>query len=206
MMEPMDVRRAGPDDLELVADTLALAFSADPAWTWVFDDPTRCTEQLRSVWGLLLRASVGHGWIWMTAGAGAVTQWVPPGVDELTPEEELAMGRLMDELLGADVWRATALVERFGAARPAGPDHYYLSLFGTRPDARGRGLGMALLADNLARVDAEGMPAYLESTNPVNLDRYRSVGFVDADVLALPDGGPVVTTMWREPRSGPPDR
>ena len=59
---------------------------------------------------------------------------------------------------------------------------------------------MALLADNLARVDADGMPAYLESTNPVNLARYRSVGFVDADRFALPDGGPVVTTMWREPR------
>ena len=47
MMEGMDARRAGPDDLDLVADTLALAFSADPAWTWVFDDPARCTEQLR---------------------------------------------------------------------------------------------------------------------------------------------------------------
>ena len=58
---------------------------------------------------------------------------------------------------------------------------------------------MALLADNLARVDAEGVPAYLESTNPANLDRYRSVGFVDRKTFALPDGGPVVTTMWREP-------
>jgi len=200
MMEGMDARRAGPDDLDLAADTLALAFSADPAWTWVFDDPARCTAQLRSVWGLLLRASVDHGWIWTTPGAGAVTQWVPPGVAELTPDGERAMGRLMDELLGPGVGRATALFERFDAARPRSPDHFYLSLFGTRPEARGQGLGMALLADNLARVDAEGMPVYLESTNPVNLGRYRSVGFVDVDRFALPDGGPVVTTMWREPR------
>ena len=201
MMEGMDARRAGPDDLELVADTLALAFSADPAWTWVFHDPGCCTEQLRSVWSLLLRASVRHAWIWTTPGAGAVTQWVPPGVAELTPAEELAMGRLVDELLGPEVWRATALFERFEAARPKAPEHYYLSLFGTRPEARGQGLGMALLADNLARIDAEGMPAYLESTNPVNLGRYRSVGFVDAGQFALPDGGPQVTTMWREPRT-----
>jgi GNAT superfamily N-acetyltransferase len=106
----------------------------------------------------------------------------------------------MVEFLGDDVWRATALVEQFGAARPDGPDHYYLSLFGTRPEHRGRGLGMALLADNLARVDAEGRPAYLESTNPANLERYRSVGFVDAATIVLPRGGPTVTTMWREPR------
>ena len=35
----MDARIAGPDDLAHVADTLALAFDADPAWSWVFDDP-----------------------------------------------------------------------------------------------------------------------------------------------------------------------
>ena len=58
---------------------------------------------------------------------------------------------------------------------------------------------MALLADNLARIDATGTPAYLESTNPANLDRYRSVGFVDRDTFRLPAGEPEVTTMWREP-------
>jgi GNAT superfamily N-acetyltransferase len=199
----MDARQAGPNDLDLAADTLALAFGADPAWSWVFADPTRRTEQLHAVWGLLLRASVHHRWIWITPGAGAVTQWVPPGAEELTPGEELALGRLVDGLLGPDVWRATALFEAFDAARPTGTDHYYLSLFGTRPEQRGRGLGMALLAHNLRQVDAEGMPAYLESTNPANLERYRSVGFVDTGEIALPDGGPVVTTMWREPRTAP---
>jgi GNAT superfamily N-acetyltransferase len=37
--------------------------------------------------------------------------------------------------------------------------HYYLSLLGTRDEHRGRGLGMALLKENLARIDAERMPA-----------------------------------------------
>jgi GNAT superfamily N-acetyltransferase len=199
----MDAHRAGPDDLALAADTLALAFHGDPAWGWVFTDPDRRTDQLRAVWGLLLEASVRHGWIWTTPGAGAVTQWVPPGADELSPDEEAAMGALMAELLGPDLWRAIALLEAFEAARPTSPDHYYLSLFGTRPEARGRGLGMALLADNLARVDDEGRPAYLESTNAVNLERYRSVGFVESEEFTLPRGGPVITTMWREPGGGP---
>ena len=200
MMEGMDARRAGPDDLTLAADTLALAFDGDPAWSWVFTVAARRTDQLRAVWGLLLEASVRHGWIWTTPGAGAVTQWIPPGADELSHEEEAAMGSLMAELLGPDLWRAIALLEAFESARPTGPDHYYLSLFGTRPEARGQGLGMALLADNLALVDAERMPADLESTNPANLERYRSVGFVDAGEFTLPGGGPVVATMWREPR------
>ena len=58
---------------------------------------------------------------------------------------------------------------------------------------------MGLLAANLARVDAAHMPAYLESTNPGNLRRYESVGFEVNGEFALPDGGPTVTTMWREP-------
>jgi len=196
----VDARTAGPDDLEVVADTLALAFDADPVWSWVFDDPARRPDQLRAVWRALLDASVAHDWIWMTPGAGSVTQWIPPGVDEFTPDEEVALQHLMADLLGDRVWRATALVERLDDAHPDGPDHYYLSLFGTHPGQRGRGLGMALLAGNLARIDAEGRPAYLESTNPANLERYRSVGFVDATSFTLPDGGPTVTTMWREPR------
>ncbi len=200
MMQSVDAVRAGPRDLPLVADTLALAFGADPAWSWVFEDVDRRTEQLRAVWSLLLEASVGHGWIWMAPGGAAVTQWIPQGLPELTAAEEVRFDELMADLLGADLWRAEAMMAGLNAAHPEGPAHYYLSLFGTRPEARGQGLGMALLADNLARIDAEGAPAYLESTNPANLERYRSVGFVDRSSFALPDDGPTVTTMWREPR------
>ena len=60
---------------------------------------------------------------------------------------------------------------------PEGRPHYYLSLLGTRPDYRGRGLGFGLLAKNLAIMDAEGVPAYLESTNPDNNPRYERFGF-----------------------------
>jgi GNAT superfamily N-acetyltransferase len=76
--------------------------------------------------------------------------------------------------------------------------HFYLSLLGTDPAHRGKGLGMALLAENLALIDAEGMPAYLESSNPVNNRRYESVGFVAVGELSTPDDAHVVTTMWRE--------
>ena len=195
----MTGRPAGPDDLSAVATTLAGAFDTDPAWTWVFPDPARRPVQLRAFWLLLLEGAVDHGWIWTTPDAGAATVWIPPGKPELTTAQEARVADMFEESLGPDVWRWALLNEAFEAAHPAAPEHYYLSLFGTRPDLRGRGLGMALLADNLARIDAEGAPAYLESTNPANLDRYRSVGFVDHGSFALGDDGPVVTTMWREP-------
>jgi GNAT superfamily N-acetyltransferase len=196
----MDVRPAGAADLPAVAATLAGAFCGDPAWSWVFTDPERRESQLHAVWQLLLEGAVDYGWVWMTPGAEAATLWIPPGLPELAEPQAARIGPLFHELLGPGVARVDALMERFMTAHPAAPDHYYLSLFGTRPDCRGRGVGMALLADNLARIDAEHAPAYLESTNPVNLDRYRSVGFADHGAFILPDGGPTVTTMWRDAR------
>ena len=195
----MDCRRAEPADLPAVAATLAGAFQDDPAWSWVFADPVRRERQLTAVWTLLLEGGVDYGWIWMTPGAEAATLWIPPGMPELAEAQAARIGPLFHELLGPDVSRVDALMERFIVAHPAEPDHYYLSLFGTRPDCRGRGIGMSLLADNLALIDTEGWPAYLESTNAANLVRYRSVGFADHGEFDLPDG-PTVVTMWREPR------
>ena len=36
---------------------------------------------------------------------------------------------------------------------------------------------MGLLAENLQRIDAEGAPAFLESSNPANDHRYERLGF-----------------------------
>lgn len=90
-------------------------------------------------------------------------------------------------------------MERFDSARPEGQDFYYLSLLGTHPEHRGRGLGMDLLAANLAQIDAEAMPAYLESSNPANDARYERLGFRPHGRFSTPDGRHTVTTMWREP-------
>jgi GNAT superfamily N-acetyltransferase len=92
-----------------------------------------------------------------------------------------------------------ALHGRFEAAEPAEP-HFYLRVLGTHPNHRGHGHGMHLLADTLALVDAEGMPAYLESTNPANDARYGSVGFEATGTFEGYTPGSVITTMWRPAR------
>jgi hypothetical protein len=49
----------------------------------------------------------------------------------------------------------------------------------------------------LARVDAEGMPAYLPSSNERNLALYPAMASRSPEV-AIP-GGPRIWPMWREP-------
>ena len=106
----------------------------------------------------------------------------------------------MKKLVGFRASVVADLLRRFEEAHPRADQHFYLSLLGTQDAHRGRGLGMALLRENLARIDDRRMPAYLESSNPANNHRYESVGFVQIVAFQAPDEGPVVTGMWRDAR------
>ena len=93
-----------------------------------------------------------------------------------------------------------ALFKRFEVNHPHATPHAYLSLLATHPDHRGQGLGMALLADDLRRIDRAHVPAYLESTNPANDRRYESVGFERVGSFRTTDEERVITTMERPAR------
>jgi GNAT superfamily N-acetyltransferase len=130
----------------------------------------------------------------------AAALWIPPGAPELRPEDAQRFEPMIVDLLGDGAPRALDTFARFERAQPRGRPHYYLSLLATHPDHRGRGLGMGLLAESLALIDAEGAAAYLESTNPANHRRYEGVGFVEWGEFELGEDGPPVTQMWRHPR------
>ena len=119
---------------------------------------------------------------------------------EITEEQEDQLTRLAHEVLGPSADAYLELLSRFDAAHPRDEPHFYLGLLGTHPDHRGKRIGMALLKHDLDLIDAEGFPAYLESSNPANNPRYASVGFESVGDFTYPGGGPIVTTMWRAPR------
>ena len=88
---------------------------------------------------------------------------------------------------------------RFEENHPHDRPHMYLSLLATHPDHGGRGIGQQLLAADLARFDAVGLPAYLESTNPANDHRYERAGFRPIGSFRAVLDDAVITQMWREP-------
>lgn len=196
---PVEAREASAAELPAAADTLARAFYADPVWSWAFADPERRLEQIRAVWGLVAEAALSYGSAWLTGDCAAVALWIPPGKPELLPEDEERLEGLLTELLGDGAARVLDTFERFEAAHPEDDPHYYLSLLGTNPDHRGQGLGMGLMAATLERIDAEGAPAFLESSNPANTPRYERLGFSICGEFELSGDGPNVAQMWREP-------
>lgn len=195
---PVEARLATRAEIPTAVDALARAFYADPVWSWAFPDSERRLEQHRVVWGLVAAAALAYRSAWLTGNCAAVALWIPPGKPELLSEDEARLEGLLVELLGGGAARVLETFERFDAAHPEGEPHYYLSLLGTDPDHRGGGLGMGLLATTLKQIDAEGVPAFLESSNPVNTPRYERLGFAVCGEFSLSEGGPSVTQMWRD--------
>lgn len=195
MSEPRVAKAA---DLDGLTATLTAAFSDDPLWSWAFPDP----EKLRVWWRFYIQCALRYPCTWTLDGYAAVAMWIPPAAAEFTEDEEDQIEPLLRDLAGPRVGEIAQLLERFDAAHPEGPPHYYLSLLGVHPEQRGKGIGMRLLAENLVTMDAEGAPAYLESSNSANDRRYERLGFVKVGSFTTPDDAVSVATMWRDPARG----
>jgi GNAT superfamily N-acetyltransferase len=191
----MEIRVATPDDLERLTETLAGAFAADPLWSWAFPE----LDALALWWRFYVSSALRYPWVWIAGDFAAVASWIPPGGVELTEGEEAMIEGILDELVGPRAPQVLELLERFEQGHPTGRDHYYLSLLGTHPEHRGKGLGMALLAENLELIDEQGACAYLESSNPANDPRYERNGFRRIGSFDRPDGKLTVSRMWRDP-------
>ncbi|WP_042383456.1 GNAT family N-acetyltransferase [Streptacidiphilus melanogenes] len=198
--QPASVRTARADDVDAVVAALTTAFFDDPVWGPAFPDPGRRAAQAGALWRLFVTSAMRYPWLLVTERVEAAAVWIPPGGTELTDEEEHGFADFLRATTDARTAEGIlAILEPMEAARPQEP-HFYLSLLGTHDDHRGKGLGMALLRESLARIDELRMPAYLESSNPAANDkRYAAVGFVPTGELTMPDGH-VVTTMWRPAR------
>jgi GNAT superfamily N-acetyltransferase len=188
------VRTASRADLDALTAMLAAAFEHDPLWSWAFPDP----NDLAVLWRLYIGSALRYPCVWIAGENAAASVWIPPGGTELTDEQEVQLDHLLRELAGPRASEVLELIERFDAAHPRERPHYYLSLLGTAPTHRGRGIGMALLEENLRQMDVEGLPSYLESSNSENNARYERRGFKQVGAFETPDGERTVATMWRD--------
>jgi len=121
---------------------------------------------------------------------------VPPGAWPLPPPPLLAQ-------LGIWLGQGVGPLRRWGRVyrllaeyHPATP-HWYLQLLGVGVGGRRRGIGSALLESWLREVDADALPAYLETDRLENLSFYRRFGF---DVVGTHEIW--ATPIWRMERPG----
>lgn len=88
-----------------------------------------------------------------------------------------------------------------GEIHPADRAHEYPWLIAVTPERQGQGLGTALIQSVLDRCDREGVPAYLEASNPRSRELYERLGFAfTGRTVDLPDAPPM-WPMWCGPRN-----
>jgi ribosomal protein S18 acetylase RimI-like enzyme len=199
----IDVRPAHRSDVPEMAGVLARAFYDDPVMVWMLpDDRSRLKAQTRAFTGLARHhflKRMGSEVARRDGALGAATLWDPPGQRKSSRFEELVMMPTMLWAFRSRVPASLRVMELMEKHHPEEP-HWYLMVIGSDPGVRGKGFGQALMRSRLDRCDAEGVPVYLENSNPRNESYYMRFGFEVTGEIKLPDGGPCMWPMWRAPR------
>ncbi len=180
-------------DVELASALLAQAFADDPVTLWMDPD----TARHRAVFRTLLVHIHGKGStidLAMRDGqpVGAAA-WDPPGHKISTRAQLVSSWEFLRTLGPPRIGRGIKLEAEFAKHRPKEP-HWYLGQIGAPPVKGGAGVGTALLQHRLEQIDG---PAYLESSNALNVPLYERFGFQVTAEFELPLDGPRVWAMYR---------
>jgi len=198
--DPTAVRLATEADVAGMCAMLARAFDDDPVACYLVPSAWRRGPALRAFFRLQLINDhhLAFGGVFTTDDHAGTATWAPPGKPRMTGVRALlGVLPLAPYYAGPALPRALRFLAQLEAAHPREP-HWYLATLGTEPALQGRGIGSDLLAPVLARCDADGMRAYLESSKEANIAFYRRHGFeVTAELRT--EGGPTLWQMWREP-------
>ncbi|APX67719.1 GNAT family N-acetyltransferase [Sphingomonas sp. gentR] len=189
------IRDAGTGDRAAVAAMLGRAFADDPAMSYIFPDPAERAKRLPRLFALLFDSDAA-GMRLVAQGEEAATFWRPPGQAHVSTMAFVR--RLIPVLhaLGTSLPRAMRLGDAIEAHFPAEP-FWYLHIAGVDPAQQGRGLGGASIRAGLARCDADGVSAYLETATESNVGLYTRLGFQLTGEWSVPKGGPHFWSMIR---------
>ncbi len=184
------------------ARVLAAAFATDPIFLWMAGKESVSSTQFAAGFAATITAELRRDEheCYIATDGGCVTLW--HGVNQWKPSPIEGLRMMPGYLRSFGLRRAPALLKVQAAMEKAHPTdpHYHLAFIGTDPAFQGTGRGSATLTAMLERCDTEGLPAYLESSNPANEAFYMRHGFVVTEQIALPGDAPPVSAMWRDSR------
>lgn len=175
---------------------VTMGFSTDPVARWFYSEPAQYFGWFPGFVRAFAGSAIGHGTAFCATGFAGTAMWLPPGVG---PDEDAIIALVWDSIPDEKQASVFSLFEQMEAGHPKEP-HWYLPMIGVDTNQQGNGIGSALMKYALDRIDEEGLPAYLESSNPRNISLYRRFGFeVVGEIQA--GGSPPLIPMLRKGRS-----
>jgi len=191
----IEIRSAGPEESTQVVGCIVAAFITDPIGRFAWPHPHQYLDAMPLATREFGGPSFEHGSADVAADFCGAGLWLPPDVHS---DGEALEGVFRDTAKPGHLDDLLATFEKMDEWHPE-ERHWYLPLIGVEPNAQGKGLGGALMRHAVARADEDGVPAYLESSNPRNISLYERHGFEVMGRIQI-GAGPLVTPMLRRPR------
>lgn len=215
----MQIRRIlpshSPEEAEEIrrgaVSALSSAFKSDPVWSWMFEPAGEAgLEHWIAAWDCVSRVSarLAHPSLGLFCAFDPETKkpigaqiWWPPH-DELGILDLLRSG-----LLGVAFRLGFSSIRRlFRLMHEMEPHHQeimgdtphcYLHFIGVHQDYQVKGRGSAMARYITDVIDACGLPAYVESSNPANVSFYERLGFTVVREIRV-GTCPPITLLTRE--------
>ena len=191
-----EVQTADPQEQSSIIQTITLGFSADPIARWIWPSASTYLDVMPKFTVAFAGAGFDHSSVYKTGCGHAAAMWLPPGVESDSDAIEAIFAESIEPDRMEEIGAFFAQMDEFHPHEPC----WYLPLIAADPSQTGRGLGAALMKHALQICDEQGLPAYLESSNPRNISLYERHGFEVMGKIET-QSSPLMTPMIRQPRT-----
>lgn len=191
---PADAADLGP-----LSQVIADAFADLAPSRWLVADQAARRAIFPGYFRLLVEHAFAHGAVHTTTDRTAVALWIDASQEP--PGPPAGYEARLAEVTVPWTGRFLAFDQALDRAHPAGTPHHHLAILAVRPGLQGQGTGSDLLRCHHQTLDQAGLPAYLEAAEFSTCRLYQRHGYVllASAPFYLPDGGPPMWPMWREP-------
>ena len=167
-------------------EILSASFARDPWMAYIEPDPQRRPRVVEWLSRHSLRLGRQGGLVDLADGAG-VGIWFPPKSDAFGVGSLIRAGFLSVPFTLGPAAARRLIRSETDLNTLARPDEaWYFYMLGVHPEAQGQGVARRLIERGLARVDADGKAARLETNNPKNVSLYERFGFTVTGHIATP--------------------
>jgi len=197
---PLPVALAQEADAGVLSQVIADAFGDLPQSQWLVPDPAARRVIFPRYFRIYVEHAMASGTVHTTTDRAAAALWLPPG--EPGAGQPPGYDEQLAAATGPWIERFRAFDATLAQNHPAGADHHHLAILAVRPDRQRQGTGSLLLRAYHDTLDSGGTPAYLEAATRRTTWLYLRHGyrFRPGAPFCLPDGGPPMWPMWREPQ------
>ena len=124
---------------------------------------------------------------YVAEGFKGTALWLPPNIKA---DEEAFVGEIEKNVAKDKHDSLFEVLEELEEYHPNEPC-WYLPIIAVDPHYQNSGIGSLLMRHALEKVDADSLPAYLESSNPRNMSLYKRYGFETMDQIKVGNVPPI---------------